>query len=370
MPPFRMAMKKDHADSSSEVVPLQYMYQTNQENTPLSCDLGKQVVPDDGKQFRGKNGEIEVVGNGDFFTPYVGRHQVRGRKSSRRKWLLLVGAVGLVFVLIAVLGGILGSRHTKSTAASPTSLSNVSTTSHSTITPQRNIAALSFTLNSINNTRVYLQDNVGQIIEAAERNNTWSISRTGIGGKNGSAIAAAVSRPDFSSVSLFLEASRDLLSILQVISVFYLDVNNIIHDISYSLSSGKWNMGTLSDERYTTMPNSSLTAMYNQCRLCANTTIIAFQDKNGFVQIGNHTSGGWTLTQLGPALEPQMGTGLALQPFYRNGAADQINLYYQKSNLNMSLASWKAASVNNGSPSIVPLSYHLLTLKSSCRLVP
>lgn len=87
------------------------------------------------------------------------------------------------------------------------------------------------------------------------------------------------------------------------------------------------------------MANSSLAAMYNQCRLCANTTIIAFQDKNGFIQIGNLTSGGWALTQLGPALDPGIGTGLALQPFYLNGSADQINLYHQRSDLNMSLAS-------------------------------
>ena len=103
------------------------------------------------------------------------------------------------------------------------------------------------------------------------------------------------------------------------------------------------------------MPNSSLAATYNQCSLCANTTIIAFQDENGFVQIGNLTSGGWTLTQLGSALDPEIGTGLALQPFYLSGLEDQINLYYQKSNLNMSLASWTPASRNNGGTSDIPL---------------
>lgn len=133
-----------------------------------------------------------------------------------------------------------------------------------------------------------------------------------------------------------------------MISVFYLDVNNLIHDISYTPSAGKWNLGVLSDQGYTAMPDSSLAAMYNQCRLCANTTIIAFQDKNGFVQIGNLTSDGWILTQLGSALDPEIGTGLALQPFYRNGSKDQINLYHQKSNLNMSLASWTAGAIKGG----------------------
>lgn len=86
--------------------------------------------------------------------------------------------------------------------------------------------------------------------------------------------------------------------------------------------------------------------MYNQCGLCANTMIIAFQDTNGFIQIGNLTTGGWVLTQLGPALDPGIGTGLALHPFYLNGSADQINLYHQRSDLNMSLASWKPSLIN------------------------
>lgn len=76
------------------------------------------------------------------------------------------------------------------------------------------------------------------------------------------------------------------------------------------------------------MPNSSLAALYNQCSRCANTTIVAFQDENGFVQIGNLTSDGWMLTQLGSVLDPELGTGLALQPFYIPGSEDRINLYH------------------------------------------
>ena len=112
------------------------------------------------------------------------------------------------------------------------------------------------------------------------------------------------------------------------------------------------------------MPNSSLAAMYNQCNRCANTTIISFQDNNGFVQIGNLTSDGWSLTQLGPALNPEIGTGLALQPFYRNGSEDQINLYHQKSSLNMSLASWKPAWINNGGLFIIVPSLYILLMPS------
>ena len=122
-------------------------------------------------------------------------------------------------------------------------------------------------------------------------------------------------------------------------------MNNLIHDISYTDLTGSWTSGTLSAQGYTAMPNSTLSAMYNWCGLCANTTIIAFQDKNGFVQIGNYESGDWTLKQLGQDLQPQLGTGLALQPFYRRGLRDQVNLYYQKSNLNLALASSVGLSI-------------------------
>lgn len=121
----------------------------------------------------------------------------------------------------------------------------------------------------------------------------------------------------------------------------------------YHVSTGVWTPGTLSAQGYTAMPNSSLSVMYNWCTLCANTTIIAFQDENGFVQVGNFTSGGWTPTQLGQNLEPELGTGLALQPFYRMGLADQINLYHQKSMLNMALASWSTVSENDNGLSII-----------------
>ncbi|KAL9608036.1 MAG: hypothetical protein Q9167_007104 [Letrouitia subvulpina] len=154
----------------------------------------------------------------------------------------------------------------------------------------------------------------GQIIEAANSalDITWVIRKIGVSGKNGSAIAAAVSRPNF-----------------RLIHILYLDVNNYIHDATYTPSTDIWRSGALSDRGYTAIPNSSLTVMYNQCRLCANTTIIAFQDKNG------------------SSLDPAIGTGLALQPFYRGGLEDQINLYYQKSDLSMGLASWKPAIINN-----------------------
>lgn len=95
------------------------------------------------------------------------------------------------------------------------------------------------------------------------------------------------------------------------------------------------------------MPNSSLAAMYYQCRGCPNSTIIAFQDTNGFVQIGNLTSRGWTLMQLGPVLDPAIGTALTLTPIRHKEAYDMIDIYYQNSGLNMSIG-WLAQNLTPG----------------------
>lgn len=123
--------------------------------------------------------------------------------------------------------------------------------------------------------------------------------------------------------------------------LFYIGDDYTIRGLSYAKSTGLWTANHVSDQNFTVMPNSSLAAMYNQCPLCANTTILAFQDINGFVQVANLTSSGWSTTQLGNDMNPTSGTGLALQPFYRPNQADQINLYYQKADtLNMTLATY------------------------------
>lgn len=92
--------------------------------------------------------------------------------------------------------------------------------------------------------------------------------------------------------------------------------------------------------------NTSLAAMYHRCALCSNTTIMVFQDINGFVQFANLTTSGWELTQLN--VDAIANTGLALQPFLRSGVEDRIDLYYQKSSLNLSLAILSNAPGNGG----------------------
>ena len=126
------------------------------------------------------------------------------------------------------------------------------------------------------------------------------------------------------------------------ISIFYMDSNNLIHDIIWD---GSWTPGVISAKGYIAAPNSSLSAMYNQCRFCANTTILAYQDANNFIQIANRTKSGWQTTQL--LINQIENTGLALQPYYWAGLEDQIDLYYQRKDLRMAMASWKPFSLTS-----------------------
>ena len=134
--------------------------------------------------------------------------------------------------------------------------------------------------------------------------------------------------------------------LLQQFNVLYLDSNNLIHDINYSWSTHSWSPGSLAGKGYTVLENSGLSTLYHQCRFCSNTTVIAFQDQKGNVQIGNLSSAGWTLTQL--ELNLQLPTGLALQSQLISGQADQINLYHQKADLKMALAARVPGFVERG----------------------
>ena len=220
-----MAVVKDKAYSSLEPVSQQFPYHASRQGKPPPENLEKQVVGDDGKQVDSGNGKQVVLDDSkqvvlddgeqgsvdryqfEKFTRWdpdihdVNSHSTPSHNSWKSKRLLLIGAgaILLIIILAAVLGGVLGSRHKSSSTTAPTSPSNLSASSPPAIPPQRNIAALSFTTNFVNNTRLYFQDDAGQITEAgnSETNTIWSIKGTGIDGKNGSAIAAAVSRPGF-----------------------------------------------------------------------------------------------------------------------------------------------------------------------------
>lgn len=196
---------RDGPYSALEAVPHQNVHHMNQPE-PIPPDFGKQVVPLEEKQVYLEEGKHHMVKD-------CVSHHARLDQSSKRNRILLGGAVGLIVILSLVLGLVFGLRHKRSETTVATSSSNSSAvpapgppmSSPPNSPPQRNIAALSFASKSVNNTRVYFQDNVGQIMEAAKsaKDTKWSVNGIGIVGKNGSAIAAAVSRPGFPLVSHF-----------------------------------------------------------------------------------------------------------------------------------------------------------------------
>ena len=194
-----MAAREDREHNTLEPVP--------QLMKPLPTDLGKQVVPHEEKQPgsdpTGKE-VVETVANDGSGAPFTGSPRVQNRQSKKKIWIALVVLAMVIFA--TVFGGVYGSKRKSSSITPTTRPSNLSTTAPSTGSPRRNIAALSFAWNSVNNTRLYFQDNAGQINEAANSasNTTWIIRKTGVSGKNRSAIAAAVSRPNFPQVSTIL----------------------------------------------------------------------------------------------------------------------------------------------------------------------
>ena len=194
-----MAVGRDQTHSILEVVSQQRL--PFDQERELAFDEGLQLALDDGNEWTGNkvNSGQEIASQENIDRQNTQFHQVLAKKPSARTWIKWGGISGLILLIIlgSVLGGVLGARHQASVTASSTSPSSSSAPSPSVTPTQRNIAAVSFTSDSANTSRVYFQDNEGQIIEASsfEPDITWSISKIGIKGKNGSAIAAAVSLP-------------------------------------------------------------------------------------------------------------------------------------------------------------------------------
>lgn len=214
-----MGSRRDHDHSTLEPV-------TNQLFThrdPLSDNPGMQVVCDNGKQVNFQKTALEVV------VQDQGSHQLLPNSDAqsdvsppltppqrRRKWLLYGGIAAIFIVVAAVLGGVFGSRTNKKSSPESNGTSSTSTsldaaspfpTSSGIATgqSQRKLAAVSYAQNSVDNTRIYFQDNAGEIVEvanSAKDKSTWTNIKLGFFPKNGSAIGAAVSRPGFTHVSL------------------------------------------------------------------------------------------------------------------------------------------------------------------------
>lgn len=161
---------------------------------PLSVDSDKQVVIYDETQAACFEG-LEVVG----------KYQTVGH-AIWPLWRKLFFFTGLTAVITtaAVLAGVFGSRRSHAKSSSPALNSatgfNITFPLDAVVSP-RNIAAVSYTLQSTNNTSLYFQDNEGQLWEAANNGSSWSNRELGFTVANGSALAAAVSNPSYPFVN-------------------------------------------------------------------------------------------------------------------------------------------------------------------------
>ncbi len=192
--------QRQNSTNRREILP-----DAHEQIVPYSCKefispADKQVVPDAGKQIVISRDGLEATPYSDTLLPPIGGRSIlpnNSSKSSKRRWIALGGTLGLLMVLAAVLGGVLGSRHKSSTPPPLQLNTNLFASIVLARSSQRNIVAFIYALNSINNIYVYFQDNAGQIMEASiSANNTaWGINGTNVIAKNGSAIAATVSRP-------------------------------------------------------------------------------------------------------------------------------------------------------------------------------
>jgi hypothetical protein len=162
----------------------------------------KQAVPAEGP-------EAVVVEGLEAVQPQSAASEER---HSKRKWLA-IGVIASLLVMIAVIvGAVVGSKkHTGNSGevVSVTSSLSESLTSTTTSTSSaassnetpavRNIAAVPWSeSNGTESFRVYYQASSGEIMESVNNtSNGWDYHGLGFWGKNGSAIAAALSQPNY-----------------------------------------------------------------------------------------------------------------------------------------------------------------------------
>lgn len=111
--------------------------------------------------------------------------------------------------------------------------------------------------------------------------------------------------------------------------MFYVDPSNTLQNLIFSASTSTWSPGKISAQNIDIYPSSTLAALYNPCITCRYTTILAYQDKQGYINIANQTNvnNAWqTRSMFGGTL----GATFALQ---NNTDAGDIgiraNLWYQ-----------------------------------------
>ncbi|PQE05189.1 hypothetical protein CJF30_00010143 [Rutstroemia sp. NJR-2017a BBW] len=340
-------------------------------------DPGKQVTFEAGKIVAVQHYELEVAGfNGDILgstqkAELMSNEQVPLERnkwrlwsvaalSKQRRWLIIGGV--MMFILLIILSSVLGvlrksKTHTSSSPSSSTSststsspvnenpsttalaLATASSTTSSTkiVTPTaipiRNIAAISY----VNTTRLYYQDNSGQLIEAmtstssSSTTSTWTTNRLNYTAKNGSNIAAAVTKPGLEPME---------------ITLVYIGPDNLLHSISSPHSpTESWTPGSLSRQNISVYPATRLAVLYNPCPECEYNILVAYQTSFGNIRMSNQTSMSTSTEDESESWDTidvygvQLGTGLALQN-KTNRADNRASLFWEWQGVNITAQDW------------------------------
>ncbi|ATZ52350.1 hypothetical protein BCIN_08g00970 [Botrytis cinerea B05.10] len=335
-------------------------------------DPGIQVKVETGIIPGGKHYELEVAdsrlptSDGDVSeitnrAELTSKNEIAQRKKwsakdlyRRRKWFVIGGFMMLVslIALASILGVVMKSRQQASaspsttssineitsmvTLASPT-VSTSTTISQSLSTAQgtvvatpssnviRNIAAVSYTSDFVNITKIYYSNNSGQLIEATTSNAslsttpTWTKNMLNYTTNNGSAIAAAVSRPGLEPME---------------VTVVFVGSNNILNSISSSLNTsssnadvGSWTSGSLSLQNISVYPGTRLSVLYNPCSTCDYNIIVSYQTSDGNLHIGNQTSSSSVAGTTTTSSSMSITTDTAKFMSIRNENADSWEIY-------------------------------------------
>lgn len=124
-------------------------------------------------------------------------------------------------------------------------------------------------------------------------------------------------------------------------NLYYLDNDLNIRVISFT--NGAWDPDPSSSVGTPDGKNryAKLSAYYLECQLCPNTTLLAYA-ANGIIVLYNNTApeawDGSTYTLVDDSV--QTGSSVSFQPYSITGYADQLNLYYQRTDNSLTLASW------------------------------
>lgn len=159
--------------STLEALHLETDSRHTQKETPIQLDSSKEVVQSHGHytpELDWSGSGIELVTKSDYTQqdPPLYTHS----KNARQKWLVLGGLIVLIILVLgAVLGGVLGSRSKISSAEMPATPSSPANNSDPSTQYQSNIAAVSLVYKNANRTRVYYQNAMGQLMQAAESTN-------------------------------------------------------------------------------------------------------------------------------------------------------------------------------------------------------